>query len=135
MDRYKELYRVAKAYYPNEGGFCTVVATAVATGWSFGKARSLLYRKANRVDGKGSSVRKLHAALASIGYNTARVEVKSKTLITIQKELANTKGTYFVYTRRHVTAIKDGVCEDWSNNEHGRPTRYKIESVYRVIEP
>jgi hypothetical protein len=134
MERYNQLYKVAKAHYPNEGGFCTVIATAVATGWGFGKARSLLYRKAGRVDGRGSYISKVHEALESEGYHFEQVGVKSKTLITVQKELANTKGTYFVYTARHVTAIKDGVCEDWSNNEHGRPTRYAIESVYKVTK-
>jgi hypothetical protein len=133
MDTYNALRDIARKYYPTENNYCTVIATAVATGWSFGKARSVLFHKAQRVTGKGTHVSSIHKALAANGYN-ARFQVVdgAKTLISAQQVMKNTKGTYFVYTRGHVTAIKDGVCEDWSNNEHGRRTRYKVESIYKI---
>lgn len=137
MQLYRELYRVANKYYRercNETNWCTVIATAVATGVSFGKARSMLFKHGNRVNGKGTYIFLVHKTLEEMGYEVEPVEYKSKTLISIQREFAKKSGTYFVYTQRHVTAIKDGVCEDWANNEHGRPTRYKVISVYKVTK-
>tara|TARA_R110000868_G_scaffold47032_4_gene154706 strand:- start:1341 stop:1751 length:411 start_codon:yes stop_codon:yes gene_type:complete len=133
MEQYNALRSIASKYYPTEKNYCTVIATAVATGWKFGKARSVLYRKASRITGKGAYTSLLHKALAAEGYN-ARFQVieGAKTLISAQQVMKNTKGTYFVYTKGHVTAIRDGVCEDWSNNEHGRRTRYKVESIYKI---
>lgn len=138
MQLYNELYRVANKYYRercNETNWCTVIATAVATGVSFGKARSMLFKHGNRVNGKGTYIPLVHTTLLAMGYKAERIEdYKSKTLISIQREFAKKSGTYFVYTGRHVTAIKDGVCEDWANNEHGRKTRYKVWSVYKITK-
>lgn len=145
MQLYNKLREVASKHYPKEGGYCSVIATAVATGSSFGKARSMLYKHGKRVDGKGAYLDLIHNTLRQMGYDVRRLkcsiwqdmhkepEYKAKTLISIQREFKNRKGTFFVYTNRHVTCIKDGVCEDWSNNEHGRPTKYKVLSVYEVI--
>ena len=134
MNQYHRLYRVAKKYYPQEGGFCSVIATAVAMGCAFGKARSLLYRDAGRRNKRGPTVQRHLSVMNNNGYDVKRVTVKSKTLITVQNELANTEGTYFVYTREHVTCIQDGVCEDWTNNEQGRRTKYAIRSVYKITK-
>lgn len=138
MQRYNELLRVAEKYYRarcGEGGWCTVIALAVATDLPFGKARSLLFKHAKRVNGRGTYPSLVHKTLELLGYKAEPiVDYKSKTLITIQRELAGTTGTYFVYTDRHVTAIRDGVCEDWANNEHGRPTKYKIWSIYKITK-
>ena len=138
MKRYNELLRVAEKYYRarcGEGGWCTVIALAVAADLPFGKARSLLYKHANRVNGRGTYPSLLHKTLEVLGYKAEVMsDYKSKTLITIQRELAGTTGTYFVYTDQHVTCIRDGVCEDWSNNEHGRKTKYKIWGIYKVTK-
>ena len=136
MERYRKLVQVADKYYMQrcgEGSWCTVIALAVAADLPFGKARSLLYKHAGRVNGRGTYTYKLHSTLIRVGL-TARLidDWKGKTLISIQREFADRKGTYFIYTKGHVTCIRDGVCEDWSNNEHGRKTRYAIESVYEI---
>ena len=134
MQRYKELVEVAKKYYPRDGGFCTVIALAVVTGWAFGKARSVMYRQHGRKDRRGSSVSKLNAAVEAQGFKVVQRDksLYGKTLKTIQRSNNMSMGTFLVYTKRHVTVMKDGVCEDWSNNEI-RPTLYKVESVYEVI--
>ena len=137
MKLYNELYRVAKTYYRErcgEGGWCSVIAVAVATGVSFGKARSMLYKHGKRTNGRGAYVFGIHNTLEEMGYKLSLVKHKAPTLISIQQELANTEGTYFVYTKRHVTAIHNGICEDWSNNEYGRRTRYNVESVWKVTK-
>lgn len=136
MKIYNELYRVASKYYPQEGGWCTVIALAVTTGMGFGKARSIMYNDHARINRRGSSIRKLNTAIRDQGFNVEQCERMDKrfgrTLKTMQDKLAGTTGTYLVYTKGHVTVIKDGVCEDWCNNEHGRKTMYRIESIYEV---
>ena len=134
MQRYKELVEVAQKYYPRDSGFCTVIALAVVTGWAFGKARSVMYRQHGRTDRRGSTVSKLNAEVAAQGFAVVQRDktLYGKTLKTIQRDPKMKTGTFLIYTARHVTVMKDGVCEDWSNNEI-RPTLYKIESVYEII--
>ena len=134
MQRYKELVEVAQKYYPRDSGYCTVIALAVVTGWAFGKARSVMYRQHGRTDRRGSTVSKLNAAVEAQGYKVVQRDksLYGKTLKTIQRSNNMSMGTFLIYTKRHVTVMKDGVCEDWSNNEI-RPTLYKVESVYEVI--
>ena len=133
MDIYLALRNVATKHYPNETNYCGVIALAVATGWRFGKARSVLFNKTLRRDRQGIQIFLLHKVLKEYGYKAVFTSVAgAKTLVTAQRVLENTKGTYFVYTKQHVTAIKDGVCEDWSNNEFGRKKLYRVESIYKI---
>ena len=133
MQRYKELVEVARKYYPRDSGYCTVIALAVVTGWAFGKARSVMYRQHGRIDRKGSSVRKLNAAIESAGYRVTFIskEAYGKTLTTAQRDLCKIGGTWLVYSKGHVTTIKEGKCEDWASNDY-KPSRYKVESIYHV---
>lgn len=135
MQRYTELVNVAHKYYPQEGGFCTVIALAVVTGWAFGKARSVMFNDHKRVNRKGSTVSKLNAAIEAAGYTVQQVDGSAygKTLTTVQRDLGKLGGTWLVYSARHVTTIKDGKCEDWASNEL-HPSRYRVESIYKVEE-
>lgn len=112
-----------------------MIALAVVTGWAFGKARSVMYRQHGRINGVGSTVSKLNAEIAAQGYRVKQVDTLAygKTLTTVQRDLGRAGGTWLVYTAEHVTVIKDGQCEDWSNNEI-RPSRYAVESIYKVEE-
>jgi len=60
------------------------------------------------------------------------IQLFGKTLITAQRDMKGSTQTFLIYTAGHVTVVKNGVCEDWSNNEHGRPTRYSVQSIYEV---
>mgnify|MGYP003627929237 CR=1 FL=1 len=133
MQRYKELVEVAHKYYPRDRGFCTVIALAVVTGWAFGKARSVMYNDHGRTDRRGSTVSKLNAAIEAAGYTVTRVNTADygKTLTTVQRDLGKIGGTWIVYSKRHVTTIKDGKCEDWASNDY-KPSRYKVESIYHI---
>ena len=132
MDKYLALRTVATKHYPTETNYCSVIALAVATGWTFGKARSVLYRGADRITAKGTSVSRLHAVLKQHGYRTGFATVpKAKTPISAQRALENTTGTYFLYTKDHVACVQDGVCQDWSNNAHRRNHDH-IESIYKI---
>ena len=133
MNKYLKLKTVADKYYPNEGGYCCVIAAALAMDCSFGKARSAMYRISGRSDRRGMSVTGHLTALQAMGYKARQLELASaKTLVTAQRALQSTKGTYFIYTGRHVTCIIDGVCEDWSNNEFGQKKLYRVESIYKI---
>ena len=133
MEIYKALRKVAVKYYPKEDGFCTVIALAVHTGWSFGKARSVMYKEHGRVDGKGSTIRALNDAFIKYGFKVTMVSLGpyGKTLRTIQRDLAAQGGNYLVYTRGHVVAVKEGSCEDWSNNLL-RPSSHPVEFLYEL---
>ena len=133
MQRYKELVEVASKYYPRDRGYCTVIALAVVTGWAFGKARSVMYNDHGRTDRRGSTVSKLNAAIEAAGYKVTQVNTAAygKTLTTVQRDLGKVGGTWIVYSKHHVTTIKDGKCEDWANNEY-KPSRYKVESIYHI---
>ena len=135
MQRYKELVEVARKYYPRDSGYCTVIALAVVTGWAFGKARSAMYRQHGRTDRKGSTVTKLNAEIAAQGFKVQQVNKAAygKTLTTVQRDLCKIGGTWLVYSKSHVTTIKDGKCEDWASNDY-KPSRYKVESIYQIIK-
>jgi hypothetical protein len=88
MDIYLKLRNVATKHYPNETNYCGVIALAVATGWRFGKARSVLFNKAGRRDRQGTHIALLHRALKEHGYKAGFVTVAgAKTLVTAQKVL------------------------------------------------
>ena len=132
MNKYKALKQVADKYYPTETDYCTVIAAAIALDIKFGAARSLLYRGANRVTARGTTVRKLHDVLKAQGYRADWVTLSNGlTPVSAQRALAKTKGTYFIYTKNHVATIQDGVCEDWSNNDHRRNLD-RVESIYKI---
>lgn len=132
MNKYIELRRVASKYYPTETNYCTVIALAIALDIKFGAARSLLYRGVNRVTAKGTSVRGLHLVLKQEGYTAGWVTLtKAKTPVSAQRALSKTKGTYFIYTKNHVATVHDGVCQDWSNNDH-RKNLDRVESIYKI---
>tara|TARA_R110002096_G_scaffold303654_2_gene498641 strand:+ start:655 stop:1080 length:426 start_codon:yes stop_codon:yes gene_type:complete len=132
MNKYFALKQVATKYYPTETNYCTVIAAAIALDIKFGAARSLLYRGANRVTAKGTSVSKLHTVLRAQGYKCRLLELElAKTPVSAQKALKKTKGTYFIYTKNHVATVQDGVMQDWSNNEH-RKNLDRVESIFKI---
>ena len=132
MNKYIELRRVASKYYPTETNYCTVIALAIALDIKFGAARSLLYRGVNRVTAKGISVQALHLVLKQEGYKCRMLELElAKTPVSAQRALSKTKGTYFIYTKNHVATVHDGVCQDWSNNDH-RKNLDRVESIYKI---
>lgn len=132
MNKYKALKQVATKYYPTETNYCTVIAAAIALDIKFGAARSLLYRGVNRVTAKGTSVSKLHTVLKTQGYRPRMLFLEmAKTPVSAQRALAKTKGTYFIYTKNHVATVQDGVCQDWSNNDH-RKNLDRVESIYKI---
>lgn len=128
---YKELKQAAK-HYKGETNYCSVIALAVAAGCKFGKARAALARQ-GRVTGRGTYRDQQIAAAAELGFRLVyehELGQACKTLKTCTKYLPR-KGTYWVYSRGHVTAVRDGVMHDWAA-ETGSQKR--VLDVYRVTK-
>ncbi len=127
---YEECAHVGIRHH-NDNGFCSVVAMSVACDIAFSRARSIMAKMINRRNGKGTYPAQVHKLLDLMGYKCEYVSISSKTLKTAQRELANTKGAYYLYTRGHVSCVKDGVMQDWARNDL-RPSNKRIESVYKI---
>lgn len=130
---YESLNQSAR-HYRGERNYCTVIAVAIAAGVKFGKARSLFERH-GRKTGKGTYFPQQQAAFNELGLelvmdNDLTREAYNTHLCLITNRLPKT-GTFMVYTSGHVSAVKDGVLEDWSARQ-GRGARKRVLSIYRV---
>ena len=130
MFNYQELKRVATKYYPRERGYCAVIAISVAAQVPFGKSRSLLH-KYGRKQGRGAQTLWIHNTLKQLGYKANLVmDRQPKTLATATRVLPR-RGTFLLYTRGHVSCVRDGVLEDWAA-ENG--SRKRVHAVFEVTE-
>jgi len=114
-----------------ESGDCTVKAVAVACQVCYEEAHEYL-RSLGRKWGRGH-----HWAANGIGYTERldklgiegeEIEVKSKTVKTLAREL--TEGHYMVKVKGHVLAIVDGKVEDWTA---GR--QHRVLKVMKIKNP
>lgn len=130
MFNYQELKRVATKYYPRERGYCAVIAVSVAAKVPFGKSRSLLHKQ-GRKQGKGAQGAWIHATLKQLGYKVSLVmDRQPKTLATATRVLPR-RGTFLLYTRGHVSCVRDGVLEDWAAD---KGSRKRVQCIYRIVE-
>jgi hypothetical protein len=128
---YEECARVGRQHH-RDTNFCSVIAMAVGCEIAFSRARAIMAKHIARQNGQGTQKRYALKLIADMGYEVREVGVHSRTLKTVQRELAGTSGTYFVYTREHVSCVKDGVMQDWSRNDI-RPSNKRITVVYKII--
>ena len=131
---YGDLDRAA-GHYRGEKGYCSVIAVAIAAGVKFGKARAA-YTRNGRKNGQGTYQHQQVAALAEFGLSVERErelssECHGTHLCLITRRLPK-QGTFWVYTSGHVSAVRDGVLEDWSAREGARGARKRVISIYRV---
>ena len=114
----------ADSHVANEIKDCSVKAVAAATGVSYDKARAEL-AKYGRRHRKGASTWLIKNVLREMGFDLEKVDVKAKTVRTVEREL--TYGTYLIFVRGHVLAMKNAevLC-----HSEGRLAR--ILSVSRV---
>ena len=131
---YAELARIGKKYH-NDTNFCSLVATCVATGKPFSKVYRA-YRDAGRLAGRGTNV--YHQTKVLLGFGK-KLEIDGhktrayKTLTSVANDCHTWgEGTYWIYVRGHVAAVRDGILEDWSavRKYRGRVIDiWKIEAV------
>ena len=119
MRTYEALSLVARKHYPKENNYCAVIAVAIAADVSYGKARSYLFKE-GRKDGKGTPPVWTYRALAKLGYTTSEYSGKyPKTLATAARVLPK-RGTFLIHTRGHISAVKEGVLQDWAASTGSR---------------
>lgn len=126
---YDELARVAQRYY-DDSGFCTVIALAVSARIAFGKARAI-WKKCGRQHRKGTLPWQQEIAfkMAGLRLEPMPADYLGKTFTSVGTNAAGLKGTYLVYSRSHVAAIKEGVVMDWTR----KGSTKRIVTCYKVL--
>ena len=66
-----------------------------------------------------------------MGYTIEEYPVKSKTLKTVQKELANVEGSFYISTSSHISCMHYGTMNDWANNDI-QPCNKRILFVVKI---
>ena len=107
---------------------CAVIALALATGVGYAEAHAALAAQGRR-NGQGTYQGQQFRALAALGFKAERVELSVKTTKAIAKGAAVPAGALWVYTRRHVSAVINGVVEDWAASRSKR-----ITEAYSIIK-
>lgn len=128
---YEECARVGRKHH-SDTNFCSVVAMAVGCDIAFSRARAIMTKYIGRRNGSGTYRHHALKLIAVMGYEVKEVAIRSKTLKTAQRELEGTSGTFFLYTRGHVSCVKNGVMQDWARNDI-QPSSKRIEQVYQII--
>ena len=117
----------AASHYKGEGNYCTVIAAALVLGWKFGKARAEWQRRGRRT-GRGTYFADQVKLLTDHGVDLHQVNFIDGTLKTVTRKLSR-YGTFLVYSRGHVSVVRDGVLEDWATDSRKRVIRV-LEVVY-----
>ena len=111
----------------NETNDCAVVAIALTCKQPYEKIHTLLAKQGRRKR-QGTYDHMMSAAYKELGYELVPSKrFKSKTTVTLGREVKGTSGRYIVCTDRHVAAIVTGSLEDWTG---GR--RCHIKEIYKV---
>jgi hypothetical protein len=127
---YREGDRVLDRHH-SDGGYCGVIALATTARIAVGRARALLAKYADRKHRKGTPQLAHFTLLLRMGYTLEEYPVKSKTLKTIQKELANVEGSFYISTSGHISCMHNGTMNDWANNAI-RPCNKRILFVVKI---
>ena len=122
---YESLVSAAK-HYKSEGNYCTVIAAALVLGWKFGKARAEWARRGRRT-GRGTYFPDQVKLLTDHGVTLQPVYESGGTLSTVTRKLPRS-GTFLVYSRCHVSVVRDGTLEDWATD-----SRKRIQQIFEVI--
>lgn len=128
-DSYKTVHDIAVKYY-KDTSMCTVVALAVAAGCGYGKAFHT-YRRLGRRTGEGTRRAMQVAAFKEHGLTLQLVPVVgAATLLTAERLLKGTQGTFLVYSSCHVSAVHNGTMYDWAAGG----SRKRVQGIYRVVK-
>lgn len=120
-----ESLKQAASHYKGERGYCTVIMASLVLGWKFGKARAEYERRGRRT-GQGTYKWMQFQLLADHGVGLAERPTPNCQLRTVTRHLPSV-GTYLVYSRCHVSVVRDGVLEDWATD-----SRKPVIAVYKV---
>jgi hypothetical protein len=123
---YESLKQSAR-HYRGESGYCTVIMASLVLGWKFGKARAE-YERRGRKTGQGTYKWMQWQLLEDHGVTLEREPTPKCQLRTVTRHLPS-KGTFLVYSRCHVSVVRDGIMEDWATDS----ARLVLE-IYKVVE-
>jgi hypothetical protein len=126
---YAELKQSTR-HYKGEGGYCSVIALAIAAGCKFGKARGIMSRH-GRANGDGSYLPHIEAALEETPLRIVRKFNLSSRLNTVHNKLPTT-GIFYIITKGHITCIRDGVNHDWSADKRLRGSGRLVQEVWEL---
>jgi hypothetical protein len=115
MDNMSYRDYAAKSKQKGETNDCSVIATAAVTGIDYDAAHDLL-RLSGRKPRKGLNQSIYLTAIRNIGYIVERIELQSKTVRTVERELAENWGHCKVMVRvpHHVLAWNGHKIVDWT---------------------
>ncbi len=128
---YEECARVGRKHH-RDTNFCSVIALAVGCEIAFSRARAIMANHIARRNGSGTYRHHALQLINNMGYEVCEIDISSKTLKTAQRELEGTSGTFFLYTRGHVSCVKNGTMQDWARNDI-QPSNKRIDAVYQII--
>jgi ribulose 1,5-bisphosphate carboxylase large subunit-like protein len=131
---YKTMQVKSDSY--EETNDCSVVATAIAAGISYDKARHM-YRRAGRLKGRGVNYEMIDSVLSTIGSQRLPFQIRlhlvehrnggrALTFNNVVKVLDDSK-RYIIVGKDHMVACLDGRIADWSEG-----TRYRVENIYEI---
>lgn len=116
-------YRLA---YDKENCDCTVRALAVTCAAPYDIAHTAM-AFAGRESCGAATMNMVEFAAGSLGFALRPIEVKSKTLRMLCRELKSEPGAYVAVTCDHIVGFWQGECIDWT-----RDTLARIIKVYVV---
>ena len=114
--------------YDREDNDCGVRALAVSCAAPYEKAHWAL-QEAGRLAGHPCCIAQIINAAKRLRCLMVRVAYKAKTLLTVERELARTRGGFIVTTTNHAVGLWNGELID-----HERGALSRVDGVYR-IEP
>ena len=124
----KEEQAFYKLAWNKEDNDCSVRALAVACAAPYDKAHEAMC-KAGRLDCGPALIPQMMDAARQLRCHMVRTTCTAKTLLTVERELAHTRGGFIVTTRNHAVGLWNGELID-----HERGTLSRVDGVYR-IEP
>lgn len=116
----------AELGFNHEAADCSVRALAVACCCPYDIAHAAMHF-AGRGPEQAASMNMVIAAAASLGFTLREIEVKSKTLRGLTRELHGEPGTFMGVTSDHIVGFWGGECIDWARDKLKR-----LKLVYLV---
>lgn len=110
---------VGKSQQFNEHSDCAVKALTVACEIPYEKAHSLC-KSFGRQDRGRTKDTIVSQVVESLGKKEVKVQVDSRTIRTLERELKDSKYNFLVRVRGHLVAISKGKVIDWTKNRCNR---------------
>lgn len=118
----------AQGDHAGDNRYCTVIATAVVIGSNFAHAAALLKAKGRRT-GFGCNDKIWKSVIIEQGYTLIDVtKFYDGHSIRALAPILPSAGTFLITSHKHVSAVRDGILEDWSEMH-----KLYVKRVYKVV--